>query len=74
MVRTTDHNSQMELLNWGARRDGTMLGDRGDVGASNFSYENLPLVGSVKIDVVGSYPNQHMMEPRNGTAPYRHQR
>jgi hypothetical protein len=31
-----------------------MFGDRGDVGASDFSYENLPLVGSIEVDVIGS--------------------
>jgi hypothetical protein len=43
-----------------------MLGDRGDVGPSDFSYEDLPLVGSIKVDVIGSYPKSahHAMRLR----------
>lgn len=72
MVRTTDQWSDGAQL--GAERDGTMLGHGGNVGTSDFSYENLPLVGSVEVDVIGSYRNQHMMVSRNRAAQYRHQR
>jgi hypothetical protein len=73
MVRTTD-NSQMELLNWGqgevvpcSATEVTL----DPVTSATRIFLSLAALRSMWSDPI---PDQHMMEPRNGAAPYRHQR